>query len=102
MKRFLATLGVLIAGSAVPKAGNAAELLARDIAIPFEFKVEKVTLPAGHYRLQQTSGKSFVFIMNIQTGRGVQMMREGLNDPTTKTTLTFEKTEAGYKLSKVS
>jgi hypothetical protein len=104
MKRFLCTLAVFVAGCALPGIGSisAAELRSPDIAIPFDFKIDKITMPAGRYRLEQKAGKSFVFLMNIQTGRGVQMMREGVNDPTANTKLTFERTGDGYKLSRVS
>jgi len=104
MKKFLCTLGIVVAGWALPGAGTlgAAEFRSGDIAIPFQFKVDRITLPAGHYRLEQKTGKSFVFLMNVLTGRGVQVMRESTNDPTADTKLTFELTGEGYKLSKVS
>ena len=104
MKRFLCTLAIAVVGWTLPGVGTvrAAEFRSRDIAIPFEFKVDKITLPAGHYRLEQKTGKSFVFLMNLQTGRGVQIMRESASDPTGSTKLTFERTEQGYKLAMVS
>jgi hypothetical protein len=104
MRRFLCTVGIAVAAWALPGVGTvrAAEFRSGDIAIPFEFKVEKITLPAGRYRLEQKTGKSFVFLLNIQTGRGVQVMRESANDPTADTKLTFKRTGEGYKLSKVS
>jgi hypothetical protein len=62
MKRFLCTAGIALAGWALPGAGrvNAAEFRSQDIAILFEFKVSKIILPAGRYRLEQKSGKPFV------------------------------------------
>jgi|SRR5215831_9343746 len=104
MKKFLCTLAIAVVGCAMPGVGTlrAAEFRSRDIAIPFEFKVANITLPAGRYRLEQKTGKAFVFLMNIQTGRGVQIMRESATDPNPNAKLTFERTGAGYKLSTVS
>jgi hypothetical protein len=104
MKKFLSTVIIGIAAWALPAVGtvSAADFRSQDIAVPFAFKVDKVTLPAGHYRVEQNVGKHVTFIVNVQTGHRVQMIRENVNDPTGNSKLTFEKTSEGYKLSKVS
>jgi hypothetical protein len=104
MKKFLSTVIVGVAAWALPGAGtvNAADFRSQEIAVPFAFKVDKITLPAGHYRVEQNVGKHVTFIVNMQTGHRVQIIRENGNDPTGNSKLTFERTPEGYKLSKVS
>jgi hypothetical protein len=103
MKSLLSTLGLAVAGLVLAGTGtiNAAGFRSQNIAIPFEFKVEKITLPAGTYRLEQKTGTPFVFLMNTQTGRGVQVMRETINDPTVNTVLSFRNNGEGYTLHRV-
>ena len=43
-----------------------------------------------------------VFIVNMQTGHRIPVMRENGTERAGNTTLTFEKTGEGYKLSRIS
>jgi hypothetical protein len=104
MKRFLCTLGIGIAAWALPGASRvqAADIQSKTVAVPFAFKIDKLTLPAGSYRVEQNIGKQMVFIVNVQTGHRVPMMREQPSDHAGATTLTFEKNGQVYKLSRIS
>ena len=104
MKRFLCTLGIGVAAWAFAGVRdlNAADIQSRNIAVPFAFKVDRTTLPAGHYRVEQNIGKQVAFIVNVQTGHRIQIMRDNVNDPTGNAKLTFERTRDGYKLSRIS
>lgn len=104
MKRFVCRVVIGIAAWALTGVGrvSAADYRSQSIAVPFAFKVDRNTLPAGEYRVEQNVGKNVAFIVNIQTGHRVQIMREYFKDPTGNSKLTFERTGAGYKLSKIS
>jgi len=103
MKKFLLTVAVAgawaLAGS---RTAQAAEVQSKTIAVPFAFHVEKMTLPAGHYRVEQNPGKHVVFLMNVDTGHRVQLMRVTASEASGRTTLTFEKTGQSYKLAEIS
>ena len=79
----------------------ATDVRSENIAVPFEFKVGRVSLPAGEYRVEQDFGKPMVSIVNIRTGRRVQMMRES-NTVSGHAKLKFEKSGQGYKLRAIS
>jgi hypothetical protein len=104
MKNFFRSLSVGLGLTALFAVGNlnAAGYVSENIAIPFEFKVDKLTLPAGEYRVEQDFGKYLVSIVNIQTGRRVQFLRECGTRTPGRAKLIFEPTGYGYKLSKVS
>jgi hypothetical protein len=104
MKRFLCALGLGIAVWALPGAGslNAADIQSKTIAVPFAFKVERATLPAGHYRVEQNVGKPVIFLVNVQTGHRAPVMRANVDGPAANATLTFEKTREGYRLARIS
>jgi hypothetical protein len=103
MKKFFCTLGIGIAVWALPGAAtvHAADMESQRISVPFAFKVNKTTLPAGHYRVEQFQGKRVVFIVNLDTGHRIPVIRDN-NDPIGTRTLTFEKVGNEYKLTKVS
>jgi hypothetical protein len=104
MKRFLCTIILGVAVWALPGAGkaNAADFESKTIAVPFAFKVDRTTLPAGHYRVEQNLGKHVMFLVNIESGHRAQIMAVNVNEPSKKTTLTFERSGGGYRLAKIS
>jgi hypothetical protein len=104
MKKFLCTLGLGVAVWGLPGAGrlSAADIESKRVSVPFAFQVDKIWLPAGHYRVEQNIGKQMVVMVNTETGHRVQVMREPVYQPTGNTKLTFEKIGKGYKLSRVS
>ena len=81
---------------------NATGYVTEKIAIPFEFKVQKLTLPAGEYRVEREFGKYMVWIVNLQTGRRVQFFRDYGGRNPDRTRLVFETTPQGYTLKSVS
>ena len=102
MKRFLCTLAIGVAAWALPGAVNAADVASKTVAVPFAFKVDHMTFPAGPYRVEQNFGKPVMSLVNLETGRRALIVRENVNVPGRNMTLTFERTEDGYKLSGIS
>jgi hypothetical protein len=104
MKNFFRNLSVGLGLSAIFAASslNATAFVSENIAIPFDFKVDKVTLPAGEYQVQQDFGRYLVSLVNVKTGRRVQMLRDSGAYREGRAKLIFEPTGQGYKLAKVS
>jgi hypothetical protein len=104
MKRFFCTLAIGIAAWALPGVGTVygADMQSKAIAVPFAFKVDRTTLPAGRYRVEQNIGKHVIFLVKTETGHRPQIMRLTVTGPGPTTTLTFERTEGGYKLARIS
>jgi hypothetical protein len=104
MKKFFRSLSIglgltaLFAGSNL----NAAGYVTENIAIPFDFKVYNTTLPAGTYRVEQDFGQYLVSIVNLKTGRRVQVLRDLPSRIPGRAKLIFEPTGQGYRLAKVS
>jgi hypothetical protein len=104
MKNFFRniSIGLGLAAIFAPASLNASGIVTENIAVPFEFKVDKLTLPAGEYRLEQDFGNPIVSIVNVRTGRRVQVLRDNSLRTPGRAKLIFEPTGQGYKLSKVS
>jgi hypothetical protein len=104
MKNFFRSLSVGLGLTAFFAAGNleAAGQVSKTVAVPFEFKVDNVTLPAGEYRVEQDFGKYLVSIVNLKTGRRVQVLRDYSDHKEGRARLIFEPTGQGYKLVRVS
>jgi hypothetical protein len=58
--------------------------------IPFEFRVGKQVYSAGEYRLEQEFGKDIVYLVNVKTGRKLQMLRPLNGRDSGNSKLTFE------------
>ncbi len=103
MKNFFRSLSVGLGLTALFASGNlkAAGTETAAIAIPFEFHVDKLTMPAGRYRVEQDFGKYLVSIVNLETGHRVQMLRDNSRRTPGHAKLVFEPTGRGYKLAKV-
>jgi hypothetical protein len=89
--------GLIAAGSA-----GAADVWSQKISVPFDFKVSTATLPAGQYRVEQDFGKGFVYLVNVENGRRIQVLRDGTNGGSGHVKLSFERTADGYKLTKIN
>jgi hypothetical protein len=81
---------------------NATGYVTENIAVPFEFKVDKLTLPAGEYRIEEEFGKYIVSIVNVKTGRRIQFLRDNSRRQPGRAKLVFEPTGQGYRLARVS
>jgi len=98
MKKFFLGLASIFAASNL----SAAHYVTENISVPFEFHVDKVTLPAGEYRVEQDTGKSLIAIVNVHTGRRIHMFRDNADRTPGRAKLIFEPTGRGYKLARVS
>jgi len=72
------------------------------LTIPFAFHVQNVAMPAGQYRLESVFGKDIVTLVNMQTGRRVQILRQEAARTQGKAKLTFEQGPNGYTLKRLS
>ena len=96
------SVGLGLAAIFAPGNLNASGYVTENIAVPFEFRVDKLTLPAGEYRVEQDFGHYFVSIINVKTGRRVHFLRDNTQRKAGRAKLIFEPTGQGYKLAKVS
>ena len=94
--------GVGIAALFTASALNAASFRSEIVNIPFAFNVEKVALPAGQYRVDQTIGSELTFLTNVNTSQRVQILGNGSSRVEGKVKLVFEKNSGGYVLKTIS
>ena len=81
---------------------NATSFYSERVNIPFEFKVGKVALGAGVYRVEQEFGKDIASLVNMKTGQRVQMLRPNGEHTMGRARLTFETTGGVRILKRVS
>jgi hypothetical protein len=81
---------------------SAAVFRTETVEIPFAFQVAKTTLPAGEYRVEQKFGSSIAFLVNVKTGRQVQVLRSVGNIREDRAKLVFENTAEGRVLKTIS
>jgi hypothetical protein len=98
MKKALLSLASLFAAGSL----SAADYVTTHVVVPFEFKVDKVELPAGEYRLERDFGKDMVSIVNINTGRRVRVLSDAHSRTPEKSKMIFEKSGKSYRLIKIS
>ena len=72
------------------------------VSIPFQFKVSKMTLPAGEYRLHQEPGNDIAYLVNLKTGQQVQILRGPGVRSEGRVKLVFENAGKGYALKGIS
>ena len=84
----------------VPLALSAAPTSFQTVTIPFEFRVDKVTLPAGSYRVESDFNSPMVTLRNVKTGRLVQKLRSSGAGKTAQ--LMFEHGSNGNVLTRIS
>lgn len=84
----------------VPLALSAAPATYQTVTIPFEFRVDKVTLPAGAYRVESDFNSPTVTLRNVKTGRLVQKLRSSGAGKTAH--LMFERNSNGNVLTRIS
>lgn len=102
-KKFAVISSVMIAGAigmvtpAAAKAGTKTTSY-----VPFEFRVGKQVLPAGKYRLDQTTeGSNCYRLRHVESGKAIYVLFPRLNssDPSK---LLFNKEDRGYALRVIS
>jgi hypothetical protein len=69
--------------------------------IPFEFKVQHKTLPAGVYEIQQAAGSELAILTNRKTGERVQFVRPSNTHEEGKARLIFENNQDGHLLKRI-
>ena|SRR5215467_6335101 len=103
MTRFFQALRMTVAAAAI-LGGSALQGAVRrseQLEIPFDFKVQGKQLPAGTYRLQQSGTDRFATLVNLRTGKRVQMLGPMGNEHG-NIKLVFEHQADGYVLKKLS
>ena len=70
--------------------------------IPFEFKVQHKTLPAGEYEVQQGPGSNLAILVNRHTGERVPFLRPPNTHEEGKARLIFENSQNGHVLKRIS
>jgi hypothetical protein len=91
------SMAAILGGSALHAAGHRSD----PVEIPFDFKVQGKQLPAGTYRLQKGTSDGFSALVNLRTGKQVQILRSA-GSGTGKAKLVFEHRADGYVLKKLS
>ena len=95
-------LGLGVAAMFTASALNAATFRSENVSIPFAFRVAKVALPAGEYRITQGHGSDITYLINLKTGQQVQVLRSGGAPVEGRARLVFENTGSGYILKAIS
>jgi hypothetical protein len=94
-------LGAGIAALFAASALNAVTFQSKTVSIPFAFRVSKLTLPAGEYRVNQNYGSDITYLVNLKTGQQVQILRSGGGQLQDRARLVFENTSNGYVLKTI-
>ena len=94
-------VGVGIAAILTTSTLNAATFYSEKVAIPFDFRVSKVTMPAGEYRVNQPFSSDIAYLVNIKTGQQVQVLRATSAQTGGRARLVFENTGTGHVLKTV-
>uniref|UniRef100_Q02AE2 Uncharacterized protein n=1 Tax=Solibacter usitatus (strain Ellin6076) TaxID=234267 RepID=Q02AE2_SOLUE len=68
-------------------------------AIPFEFRYGKRVYEAGEYRIEQDFGKDVAYLVNVRTGKKIQILRPISSRGSGKSFLTFEN-DGGVRILK--
>jgi hypothetical protein len=78
---------------------QAAAVKSEKFRIPFDFQVQKQTLPAGEYTVQQADGSEIVLLINTSTGDRVEFIRPATTHQQGKVRLVFEGGKPGNRSS---
>jgi hypothetical protein len=81
---------------------NAITFQTEKVEIPFNFQVQRTTMPAGEYRVQQSFGSDIAFLVNVKTGQQVQVLRNTGAHKDGRAKLVFENTAGGRVLKTIS
>jgi hypothetical protein len=72
------------------------------ITIPFAFRVQNFPMEAGEYRLEEVFGKEIMTLVNLHSGRRMQILRQEASRVPGKPKLIFELGPQGYTLKRLS
>ncbi len=85
---------VLLSGAALILASaalQASTVKSEKFEIPFSFKVQRHTLPAGQYQVQQATDSAFAVLVNAKTGERVEVLRPASVREPGRARLVFER-----------
>jgi hypothetical protein len=68
------------------------------VIIPFQFQVDKKTMPSGEYCVEQEAGTEVATLVNTKTGARVRVLRPAARRKEGKTVLTFVPGKNGVSL----
>ena len=88
----------LLAGTFVMQA---AAVKSETFRIPFDFRVQKQSLPAGEYSIQQSQGSEIVILTNTKTGKHVELLRPVTRHEPGKAHLEFKDDANGKALTAI-
>ena len=69
-----------------------------NVTIPYQFHIDKKTLPAGEYQLEQSTGSDIATLINLKTREKVQMIRPMTIQVPGKAYFTLVPDKDGYRL----
>jgi len=98
---FILTLG-LTATVAISPLSAQTVVRSQTITIPFAFHVQSLPMPAGEYRLEEVFGKETMTLVNLHSGRKIQILRHEASRVPGKPKLIFELGPQGYTLKRLS
>jgi hypothetical protein len=82
---------------------QASTVKSEKVEIPFAFSVQHhKVLPAGEYRVEQSSDSAIASLVNTKTGERVQFLRPRTTHQEGKAHLVFENTAQGHELKSIS
>jgi hypothetical protein len=100
---FIKGTAIVVAGAGLLFIAGAASAQSVEVSVPFDFQVNGVTLPAGHYDLETNTTTGIVVLHGDRgtTGGAVVLTTpaDGRDPAGNKPSLTFSRYEAGYRLS---
>lgn len=97
--KLVRTFALALGSAAIMFTGSAqAATRTAKITVPFQFQVNRTTMPAGDYRIEQDFGSDIAMVVNVGTGQRVQVLRPASRRIEGRAKLEFVRTDAGYKL----
>jgi len=83
----------------LPQLGQAAQFRTDKIQIDRQFKVNNTVLPAGEYRLEESSDSAICNLVNVKTGASIMLIRPASVRQPGKVAFVFHETAEGITLS---
>lgn len=80
---------------------QAATIESEKFEIPFQFQVQKETLPAGSYQIEQADGSNIAVLVNKKTGERVDFIRPASTHREGRARLVFESGESRRLLKRI-
>ncbi|HEY1336904.1 MAG TPA: hypothetical protein VGF59_05310 [Bryobacteraceae bacterium] len=102
LKNMIRVTALALGGLALTAtAAYATDYRSENVNIPFDFKVEGKSLPAGVYRTSETFGSGIITLVNTETGQRVTVLRAAARRSPGRVRLVFQSGQEGYRLKVV-